>query len=339
MIKFFRKIRQNLLSQNKIGKYILYAFGEIILVIIGILIALNLNQRSEQKKAEAKIDAIFEDVLLELEKDINSSTGSIYNYQRKDSVASLVLNIDLTFEDYANENSSELLDVVINYWPYSTSNRAYNLLMENVDAIPDKYKKAVSLLDELHIIWRPLIVQYNDKVWELVSKNHEYFAENYSWYSKPDLKINKEAIAYRLNNFKYKNKVKLYRSEAFTFRHKLGIYRVVAILAYKEIAAILNKPTDSLKFIIDYKALNEYAGDYVNDSVPDSKINISLEEDSLTLKSNGEENYLLSLSYKQLFFLISQMNRYYRFNKNSETGTVTLTEYKGHETTTYRKED
>ena len=39
MIKFFRKIRQNLLSQGKTGTYFKYAIGEIILVVIGILIA------------------------------------------------------------------------------------------------------------------------------------------------------------------------------------------------------------------------------------------------------------------------------------------------------------
>ncbi len=39
MIKFFRKIRQNLLSENKFKKYLIYAFGEIILVVIGIMLA------------------------------------------------------------------------------------------------------------------------------------------------------------------------------------------------------------------------------------------------------------------------------------------------------------
>ena len=43
MIKFFRKIRQKLLTENKFSKYILYAIGEIILVVIGILIALQIN--------------------------------------------------------------------------------------------------------------------------------------------------------------------------------------------------------------------------------------------------------------------------------------------------------
>ncbi len=40
MIKFFRHIRQNLLVSGKTGKYLKYAIGEIILVVIGILIAL-----------------------------------------------------------------------------------------------------------------------------------------------------------------------------------------------------------------------------------------------------------------------------------------------------------
>ncbi len=49
MIKFFRKIRQNLLSEGKTGKYLKYAFGEIILVIVGILIALWLNNQNQQR--------------------------------------------------------------------------------------------------------------------------------------------------------------------------------------------------------------------------------------------------------------------------------------------------
>jgi len=50
MIKFFRKIRQNLLMENKTGKYLKYAVGEIILVVIGILIALSINNWNENRK-------------------------------------------------------------------------------------------------------------------------------------------------------------------------------------------------------------------------------------------------------------------------------------------------
>ncbi len=58
MIKFFRRIRQRLLSENRFSKYLIYAIGEIILVVIGILIALqinNWNQNRLQVKEEQKI--------------------------------------------------------------------------------------------------------------------------------------------------------------------------------------------------------------------------------------------------------------------------------------------
>ena len=52
MIKFFRKIRQQLVTENKFSKYLLYAIGEIILVVIGILIALQLNNLNEINKVK-----------------------------------------------------------------------------------------------------------------------------------------------------------------------------------------------------------------------------------------------------------------------------------------------
>jgi hypothetical protein len=50
MIKFFRKIRHNSLSEGKRVKYLKYAIGEIILVVVGILIALGINNWVENYK-------------------------------------------------------------------------------------------------------------------------------------------------------------------------------------------------------------------------------------------------------------------------------------------------
>ena len=54
MIKFFRKIRQTLLTENKFSKYLIYAIGEIILVVIGILIALAINNSSQKRALQEK---------------------------------------------------------------------------------------------------------------------------------------------------------------------------------------------------------------------------------------------------------------------------------------------
>ncbi|MDX1463776.1 MAG: DUF6090 family protein [Marinirhabdus sp.] len=50
MIKFFRRLRHRLLNENKVGKYLIYALGEIVLVVIGILIALQINSWNDYNK-------------------------------------------------------------------------------------------------------------------------------------------------------------------------------------------------------------------------------------------------------------------------------------------------
>jgi len=82
MIKVFRRIRQQLLSENKVSRYLLYAIGEIILVVIGILIALQINNTNEVKKQRTKevqflknlkADLIFEEAQLDRYIEIRES--------------------------------------------------------------------------------------------------------------------------------------------------------------------------------------------------------------------------------------------------------------------------
>jgi hypothetical protein len=80
MIKFFRKIRQRLVTENKFGKYLLYAIGEIILVVIGIFLAIQLNNFNEIRK-ERDRELTF---LLRLKDDINSD---ITDLSLEDSIA------------------------------------------------------------------------------------------------------------------------------------------------------------------------------------------------------------------------------------------------------------
>tara|TARA_R110000744_G_scaffold139157_4_gene250171 strand:+ start:2062 stop:2838 length:777 start_codon:yes stop_codon:yes gene_type:complete len=76
MIKFFRKIRQNLLAEGKTGKYLKYAGGEIVLVVIGILIALQINNWNENRKVqklEVQIYTELKSDLLQTRNDINEA--------------------------------------------------------------------------------------------------------------------------------------------------------------------------------------------------------------------------------------------------------------------------
>ena len=69
MIKFFRKIRQNLLSEGKTGKYLKYAIGEIFLVVIGILIALGINNWNSNRNEKIKYQKQLAQVIQNIKSD------------------------------------------------------------------------------------------------------------------------------------------------------------------------------------------------------------------------------------------------------------------------------
>ena len=82
MIKLFRKIRQKSLTENKLGKYLTYAMGEIILVVIGILIALSINNWNENKKSENQLNNIYNEVELNLKSDLSNIDDVIKQYEQ-----------------------------------------------------------------------------------------------------------------------------------------------------------------------------------------------------------------------------------------------------------------
>ncbi|MEJ2114156.1 MAG: hypothetical protein P8X62_10865 [Flavobacteriaceae bacterium] len=67
MIKFFNKIRQRLLSESKLSQYLVYAIGEIILVVIGILIALQVNNWNNERKEQHDAEELSKSLIAELE--------------------------------------------------------------------------------------------------------------------------------------------------------------------------------------------------------------------------------------------------------------------------------
>jgi tetratricopeptide (TPR) repeat protein len=82
MIKFFRKIRQNLLSEGKTGKYFKYAIGEIVLVVIGILIALQINTWNESRKQKQIEKQVLKSLFQEIEKDKTALKQIDYRYKK-----------------------------------------------------------------------------------------------------------------------------------------------------------------------------------------------------------------------------------------------------------------
>lgn len=109
MIKFFRSIRQKLVSNNKFGKYLLYALGEIVLVVFGILIALQINNWNEAKKNHAFEIRMLSEVKKALDNDIAYFKRMVKRYEKLDSSSSMLIRLvhqKASFEDSLYRNQS-----------------------------------------------------------------------------------------------------------------------------------------------------------------------------------------------------------------------------------------
>ena len=77
MIKFDRKIRQKLLSEYKFSKYLIYAIVEIVLVVIGILIALQINNWNEQSESKIYGNVLYGHILVDLPKHVTVKASMV----------------------------------------------------------------------------------------------------------------------------------------------------------------------------------------------------------------------------------------------------------------------
>jgi len=126
MIKFFRQIRQNLLSEGKTLKYFKYAFGEIVLVVIGILIALKINNWNNDL-ANQKIEKnIVENLNLEFKKNKESIKESIsFHKSILKSTKDLMKLIGQPKDVLDEYNLDSLISLGLDYTEYRPSQVVY----------------------------------------------------------------------------------------------------------------------------------------------------------------------------------------------------------------------
>ncbi len=109
MIKFFRKIRQKLLVENRFNKYLVYAIGEIVLVVIGIIIALQINNWNEENKEKERTKSYLNNLTLDLEQDIRETKRQIRSIKYK------AIFVDGIAEYFRDKRISELDNLEVFY--------------------------------------------------------------------------------------------------------------------------------------------------------------------------------------------------------------------------------
>lgn len=144
MIHFFRRIRQNILSKQKFGQYLLYAIGEIILVIIGILIALQINNWNQHKNNIAKLESF----ILQYKEDLKLNV-KLFESEILDAQYYRDRNIKLLqIKDFTHVPVDTLEAWVETYYAeFETNNSVYESFKNSQIT---KFGKYESIISEMH---------------------------------------------------------------------------------------------------------------------------------------------------------------------------------------------
>ena len=166
MSKIFRKIRQNLLLENKTTKYLKYAIGEIVLVVIGILIALAINNYSEREKEHLKEQAFLKEINLDF-KSNKAQLDSIISINKVSLHAGERLSEILKLFDFKNpkrnESNAQVADSISFYLDLVWKNKSFNPKNGTVEALLNSSSFDLITNDTLRrnlISWKDVLGDY-----------------------------------------------------------------------------------------------------------------------------------------------------------------------------------
>ncbi len=163
MFRFFRTLRQRLLTENRTNRYLLYAFGEIALVVIGILIALQINTWNESRKEQGNLMKVYAQIQQDLQIDTLNLRRSIEDLEQKNvRLTDLVeRNIPVSYYDTLNaanyEGCERCRSDITNLEPFQYLDKGYGLLKPLNTAQNLKEDLLTNSITEFYALYLPLV--------------------------------------------------------------------------------------------------------------------------------------------------------------------------------------
>ncbi|MFT7150484.1 MAG: hypothetical protein ACI82Q_002350 [Nonlabens sp.] len=284
------------MQNNKVSTYLFYALGEILLVVIGILIALGLNSQHQNKQNEEYITTILKQIQTELEVDIIDAIRIAETYFSIQQVAKKVLTNSWTVDDYVADEDYQMLRRT--YVSFTTNNSGYNQLMNNLEIMPEKFKPLVKELNMLYIELQDDIDGFNTKLRvdaEYESKKTlERFPQAYQWYMDNSTGRRIEAEQFFKDPY-YPNQVLNHYTNLEQLVDGATGYRFIALSIHQKIDSMLNvtnaEVPDHLKVMGDINGeLDIYLGEYKNET---TSLTVSKDKEQLQMHiqfiESGEE--------------------------------------------------
>lgn len=207
-MKLFRKLREKNLKKKKLFSYLKYALGEIILVVIGILVAVNINNNNEESKQQKELKNIFTIINNDLKNDIEEAKIIVLSEENKKEYYECFFLGEVTRKDYIKNRNYRRL--IFGYPEISFNKRGFNLLSD----FKDRDKSKDSLVIKIMELYSHRIHEVNadDNLRDIEFKETYGYWKKQNWWLdyikgfKKEFK-SEEFINYALNSQDYKNRV------------------------------------------------------------------------------------------------------------------------------------
>jgi hypothetical protein len=235
MIKFFRKIRKNLLLEGNTGKYLKYAIGEIVLVVIGILIAIQVSNWNEVRKSNNKTEALFDKFEDELFYTIKNADNDISHSIKVDSDIKRILGNKVTRQEYINNDS--LKDLIT--WRITLNPALDNMdkLKEREEELDKKYNEILFLINRFGFD-REREVDAMNALRFSSEQNSDYITLNFPWARLSDSLSQESAYRYFLTDENYKNRLFTHWKKSMDYATIITSYRIELLLILSKLKAI-----------------------------------------------------------------------------------------------------
>lgn len=204
MINIFRKIRRKLFSK-KASSYLLYAIGEIALVMIGILLALYVNNLNEDRKLKKSINNTLRTISYDLEVDTLTANAIIKYYDANEKNSKKIINREITMDNY--KECPECMSLVTIYQPFNIQTKGFEQLKHLMDERTTEKDSLIADITKFYSFFKPLIDKNNDRMETIVMKNFSDF-EKKSWFvDLTQRNMTDELIEYFVLSDDYRKKV------------------------------------------------------------------------------------------------------------------------------------
>jgi len=233
-MKLFRNNRKKLIKKQGFLKYLAYAFGEIFLVVIGILIAVYLNNWNEDQKDAKELSNILFIVQKDLKNDIDEAKEVIFSEKSKEKLYNQFFEEELTSKDYQENIRARRL--IFGFKEISFDKRGFNLLKDYKNNVEISKDILISNIIELYSD-RLEEVKADDKLRNLDFELNYNFWKTQSWWSNYIREKKSDAfIKYALTSQDYKNRVASWHFITFkAFIPELEQFILDAEKIYKQI--------------------------------------------------------------------------------------------------------